>query len=119
MKPHLVGCYHRSLGSHPDDKSLEGKEIYSDNQKAKFVHSMLACGKSFEKIHDENKKNSNKPNSTSLFPRKYPLKKPSNPELGGWHGKIDNLVLCVGVGIYGGASNACLTRADGVFVWTE
>ena len=28
-------------------------------------------------------------------------------------------MLCVGVGIHGGANNACLTRADGVFVWTE
>ena len=56
---------------------------------------------------------------SSKLSKRYPFKKPSNPELKGWDGIMANLVLCIGVGIKRDASNECLLRPNGMFVWSE
>ena len=51
--------------------------------------------------------------------KQYPFKEPPNPELGGWNGTFESLVLCIGIGINRDANNDSLLRPDGSFVWTE
>ena len=119
LKPQLE-CYHRPLGSHPDDKSLEGVGIYMDNQKMKFKQAALACGKSFQDIYSKDKKRSKQSNPSFKLSKQYPFNKPSNAEHGGWTGTHKNLELCIGVGIKRDGNNRCPTRKEGgVFVWTD
>ena len=96
---------------------LEGVAMYIDNQKLKFVHSVIASGKTLEKVHQDCESISK--NSSTNFRKEYPFKKPSNPELRGWSGTFGSLDLCIGVGIRRDASNDCLVRQDGLLVWLE
>ena len=91
--------------------------MYIDNQKLKFMQSVIASGKTLEKFHQDCKRNSK--NSSTNFCKEYLFKMPSNPELKGWSGTFGSLDLCIGVGIGTNAGNDCLVRQNGLLVWLE
>jgi hypothetical protein len=109
--------YHRPMEGHPNDAPLEGVGVYIDSQRCKPVRSVLAHGRSFQKIHSDDEKSSKKP--SSRFTKRYPFRPPLHPELGGWNGTFASLTLCIGIGIKSGGNNDCLLRPDGAFVWSD
>jgi hypothetical protein len=79
---------------------------------------MLSWDKSFALTHKDMERKSKQPGKTKLT-KYYPYSEPSNPELGGWHGRFDSLELCIALAIDKAADNSCLLRRDGAFVWSE
>lgn len=72
----------------------------------------------FLQSYAADKKSAKKTGATSIFSKHYLHKEPSNPELDGWDGLLDNLMLCISVGVSNNANNHCLLRLGRVFVWT-
>ena len=116
-----------------DNRDMQGLFIYHDKQRSSICHADVVYGsdKSFSKRFKDNKSKS-KGTATELAVA-YPLRKPLNPEAGGWKGIFDDLSMHAVIaiepnvddvddvdGVDGVDGDDCLTQTDGggLFVWS-
>lgn len=106
-----------------NNKTLQGAALYFDNERGSFRASTSAHGtveKNFQWRYEQDMTQSKNPESTNAFSKKYPFKKPSLHTEGGYHGKFDDLQLCIGIGFDPTKANKCFTREEGgLFVWND